>query len=378
MPNLMQAHNEWSSRPSDERFGNLNDMHSMLADRRHHSHDGRFNLQDANFNLDDKKGVSITNEVGNTVQMTHWAMSQLCIKLGIPKDFLAKVSPHIAESILKDRLHIALNEDTMEARQRMLTVRRDGDMIVRGLHGDRYERLWDSTVTDAIAAHLPKGWRNPVAFKDGVWGAELVPSGLYAGDRDMFAFFIDGGDWADKPVGTFDVDGEEFNRGFFTWNSEVGAKSFGWTSFMFRVVCGNNIVWGANNVTTTRSRHSGGANKTLQGFRTYMDQLDHANTPDEFAEAVRKARSTITMPVRAGSIDEDREYAIGRLTPRIAKGDVINGLELAITEAQKENRPIDGSNWFWLQGLTAVARSKKNADEKSKLETTAGEILLAR
>jgi hypothetical protein len=31
-------------------------------------------------------------------------------------------------------------------------------------------------------------WHLPLGYKDGVFGAERVPSGAYLGDRDMFLF----------------------------------------------------------------------------------------------------------------------------------------------------------------------------------------------
>ena len=35
-------------------------------------------------------------------------------------------------------------------------------------------------------------WQLPLGYKDGVYGAERVPSGAYLGDRDMFLFLVDG------------------------------------------------------------------------------------------------------------------------------------------------------------------------------------------
>ena len=74
-------------------------------------------------------------------------------------------------------------------------------------------------------------------------------AGLYASDRDVFMFLID----EDHPI---EVRNERLSRGLFIWNSEVGKSSFGLTTFLYRYVCGNHIVWGAENVKEIRIRHS--------------------------------------------------------------------------------------------------------------------------
>ncbi len=43
-------------------------------------------------------------------------------------------------------------------------------------------------------------WHLPLGYKDGVYGAERVPSGAYLGDRDMFLFLVDGNRNLDDPT----------------------------------------------------------------------------------------------------------------------------------------------------------------------------------
>ena len=49
-------------------------------------------------------------------------------------------------------------------------------------------------------------------------------TGLYAGEQDMFCFMID-------PTGWTEIGGESFAPGFFLWNSEVGRRSLGLSTF---------------------------------------------------------------------------------------------------------------------------------------------------
>ena len=372
---LYSAHSQWSSRPADERFRTLNDLHGNVAARDNASRDGHIDLTQCNLTIAGARAAQDILLVGKTSQakLTNWSANQLAQRLGVPLVLLPKLEPTVAQAVLNDRLPKAIADGSLNRRQRVLIA----DGTLRAFHSDRYERLWDKQVTQTLLEYLPRGWRNPVAFEGGKWGASLVPSGLYAGDRDMFAFFVDGGDWTDKPVGTFDVDGDGFNRGFFVWNSEVGAKTFGWTSFMFRVVCGNNIVWGAKDATVTRARHIGNANDTLRGFRRFLEVLNEQPSPDLFAQAVREAKATIVCSISAKR-DETLELAFAsKLKSKFTQTDIALALDKGIVEAEQERRPVDGSRWFWLQGLTAVARGKDNADDKAKLEQDASDLLLA-
>ncbi len=48
-------------------------------------------------------------------------------------------------------------------------------------------------------------------------------------------------------------------RGFFVWNSEVGNTTLGAGFFLFDYVCSNRYVWGADQYTEIRIRHTSGA-----------------------------------------------------------------------------------------------------------------------
>ena len=56
------------------------------------------------------------------------------------------------------------------------------------------------------------------------------------------------------PKNPVEVNGEQLFRGFYTWNSEVGSAVFGLTTFLYRYVCDNRIIWGATDVKELRIR----------------------------------------------------------------------------------------------------------------------------
>lgn len=375
MTNLMHANREWATRPADERFSTLADLHNACRARRGASGETSVNYERLEANVNGS--LKLSDKLHWSARLTHWSTTQLLTKLGVPRDLLTKLDTDVASTVVNNRIAVALREREMDRTQRVLlgNVKTPEHLVIRALHGDRYERLWDADVTDTLTRWLPPDWRNPVAFKDGKWGAELVPSGLYAGDRDMFAFFIDGGDWQTHPVGTFDVDGDAFHRGFFVHNSEVGAKSFGFTSFMFRVVCGNNIVWGAENVRTVKARHAGGAHKAMSQFRSYLQSIQPESSVDAFIKSVREAKADIVVPFKNSTtisgfdtlVETAHKTFKGKFTQTQVKD--------AVVAIQREEESPTGSRWDWLQGFTSVARTYQNADDKTALETKAAEVL---
>src|SRR4030095_12104206 len=68
--------------------------------------------------------------------------------------------------------------------------------------------------------------------------SQTAGAGLYASDRDVFMFMIDGGSLLDAGPRA------KLNRGFIVKNSEVGAGKMDLWTFIFNTVCGNNIIWG--------------------------------------------------------------------------------------------------------------------------------------
>ena len=74
----------------------------------------------------------------------------------------------------------------------------------------------------------------------------------------MFVFLVDEENRIELPGRRAGRSGS-FARGFFVWNSEVGKTTLGAGFFLFDYVCCNRIVWGADQYTEIRIRHTKGA-----------------------------------------------------------------------------------------------------------------------
>jgi hypothetical protein len=100
----------------------------------------------------------------------------------------------------------------------------------------------------------------------------------------MFCFLIDPTDWAE-------IDGQAFAPGFFAWNSEVGKRSIGISTFWFQVVCQNHILWDAVEVVEVSRKHTVGVHSAPDDVRRTLDSLVQRRDErrDGFVRLMQKA-----------------------------------------------------------------------------------------
>ena len=143
----------------------------------------------------------------------------------------------------------------------LLTEKGNDTSELRAATGPRYGRVWNAEVAGALVQRFGDGvtgdWRVP-----GEFGKEVVVTRdnttLFASDRDLFVFLADERNRIEVPNRRAGQSGR-FARGFFVWNSEVGATTLGAGFFLFDYVCCNRIVWGARDYNEVRIRHTSGA-----------------------------------------------------------------------------------------------------------------------
>ena len=150
------------------------------------------------------------------------------------------------------------------------------DLFVRQLDLDSYTRLWTLAVVNLIR-DCATDFQPP---QKGMNGA----TGLYAGEEDMFSFLID-------PTGWTEIEGQAFAPGFFVWNSEVGKRSVGISTFWFQAVCQNHIVWDAVEVVELTRKHTAGVGSVLTDVRRSIDALVRRRDErrDGFVKVMTKA-----------------------------------------------------------------------------------------
>lgn len=360
---LMQASNQWASRPADERFTSLHDLHdfsSKVRDRSSAKVVANRALELQPTEADPIKGLQIVGQNGNPAVMTHWAFGQIASLAGGPAGYLRNLPAPIAADAINYGLKY--NRDVEEIGVLVTRKLHDMDTIeMRAATGPKYGRVWNSELTEALVKRFGNGvdgdWRVP-----GEFGQRTVitkeNTTLYASDRDMFVFLADEENRIDVPNRRNGESGS-MARGFFVWNSEVGAGTLGAAFFMFDYVCCNRIVWGAEGFKEIRLRHSSGA-----PYR-WLEEIQPVLT--EYANASEKPVLETIAAAKEKRLDDVSEWLNKRFTKKLAA-------KIDVAHCREENRPIE-TLWDVVTGITAHAKTIEHQDTRIGLEREAGKLL---
>ena len=182
---------------------------------------------------------------------------------------------------------------------------------------------------------------------------------LYASDRDVFIFLVD-------PDHAIEVGDDTLFRGFYAWNSEVGSQVFGLSTFLYRYVCDNRMIWGATNVQELRVRHSRGAPERFayEGQR-YLQRYAE-ESPASVVASIQKAKE-YEVPKAEKEGDGWESWLKDR-------GFTATQSHEAVKTAQAEEGEAR-SLWQIINGITANARSIPHADERVEVEKKAGQLM---
>ncbi len=348
--NLITASVQWRNRPADERFRTLEELKNAVLNRKNISFEGIAEIKDLTVTpVDD----SITLDFdGQNLEVTHWSFGQLCNLSGAPPSYLRILPP----DLVSDNLNYALPR-TRESAKLLLTA--NGTSTLRAFTSESYGRIWDIDVVRAVEGLCERNpsWHNPPAYRRTVTDrSEMENAGLYASDRDVFMFLVD----EDHQI---EIGNERLSRGFFVWNSEVGKSSFGLTTFLYRYICGNHIVWGAQEVREIRIRHS--LHAPSRAFSEVMPILN---------KYIESSTSYETQTIKKAM-----EYRPARNKEGVTEWLQKKGFTKAVSEKAYEYAvQEEGSGtslWNIVQGFSAMARDKKHVDARIDIERRAGGLL---
>jgi hypothetical protein len=234
---------------------------------------------------------------------------------------------------------------------------------VHAITSSRYARVPHDELTarvlDLMALH--PAWSLPLADKDGVSGAERVPSRAYLGDRDLFLFLVDGNRDLDDPT---DPTQAGLFRGFILRNSDVGAAALTLDMFLYRYCCGNHIIWGFQHVAGFRRRHVG---TTIQ--EAWVASLDGVRA---WLDADTGSQRTWLLRATTQELGPDRDAVIDRATTRLELPRKLATEAFTMAE-QTETNPR--SVWGYVQGLTRVSQRTPWQDGRFALDRAASRLL---
>lgn len=353
--NLMTASNQWAHRPADQRFETLDALCASVADRRMRSRSVDVDL--GTVTAKEEQSTIVLNRGMKSVEPSHWAFGQLAGWIKAPGEYLRKLPTELACQNINHGIQSMAKQ--VGSLKFMAITRPDSDInTLQAVTSTTYGRIWDADVAQCaqrIVERTNGKFYNPKAYVNG----QQRPSGLYASDRDIFVFMIDGGSLLDAGPRA------QLNRGFFMWNSETGSRTFGLTTFLFNVVCGNHIVWGAQNVKELRIRHtSGGPTRfDVEAAPSLQAYCESSAQPE--IETIRKAQAYM-LPEASKDGVVDWLQANGKFS----RGEACEAYTFAKAE-EGDCRTL----WHVVQGLTAYARGFDFVDARVDLETRAGKLI---
>ena len=283
------------------------------------------------------EGSIIVNGNSPGAKLSHWAFGQLCYSVGAPAKYLRTLPAEMARDCLSHGLGRSNQRCKLLLRENFEDSDTEPRRTASAFTGPNYGRIWDADVVQQMTeATKDSGWHTPTAKSIG--GSEN--SGLYASDRDMFIFMVND----ENPV---EIGNARLGQGFFCWNSETGAASFGLTTFLYNYVCGNHIVWGAEEVRELRIVHKGEA---LDRFHSLdLPRLNQFVENRAYNDTVKETVLRAMSESIAGDLDKTFEWFKDK---PFTKGEITKAWEIGIAEGNDVT-----TVWGMVQGLTASARS---------------------
>ncbi|UUP17859.1 DUF932 domain-containing protein [Nitratireductor thuwali] len=362
---------EWFSRPDDERYLSLSELFAAVKGRAERSRTRT--VESAAIRVeahrDDPENLAlILPEADAPAAPTHWSFGQLASLVSAPAAYLRQLPAPLAGINLQYGLtsHRAEQIKTLETE--------DGRTELRAVTGPDYGRIYDHELVAAVQKIAGNGtgdtrWKVPgmLDWSSGVYNPMVDvtkdTTTLYASDRDVFLFLVDDMNPIEAgklPDGSPDL----YFRGFYCWNSEVGAKALGIASFYLRAVCQNRNLWGVEDFQEISIRHSKyAANRFAHEAAPALTRFADSS-PRPFVEGIRAARERIV----ARSDDDRTDFLRKR---GFSKAETARIVETILVE---EGRPPE-SVFDFVQGITAVARSKPQQDARLDMEGKAKKLL---
>lgn len=362
---------EWFNRPDDERFLSLDDLWARVKARSERS-TTRI-VETAAIHVEARRDNPekldlILPRTDRPVAPTHWSFGQLAGIVGAPAAYLRQLPAPLAGINLQYGLnaHRAEQIKTLEIE--------DGRVELRAATGPDYGRIFDHELVEPVQRIAGNGtgdtrWKVPgtLDWSSGVYnpGVEISrdTTTLYASDRDVFLFLVDDLNPIEAgklPDGSPDL----YFRGFYCWNSEVGAKSLGIASFYLRAVCQNRNIWGMEDFQEITIRHSKYAASRFAHEAAPALTRFAESSPVPFLNGIKVARQQIVART-----DEDRtEFLRKRGFSKAETGKIIDTVLL------EEGHPPE-SVFDFVQGITRLARDKAHQDARLDLEGRAKKLL---
>ena len=379
---LFYANKQWSSRPADERFSSIQDLHDQCKAYYRTARENKVPISAIRTEAVNGE-VQLVGRAGNPARLTHWSFGQLSQRVSAPPSYLRELPATLACQNLNHGLAKLSNDYTAN-----LLFHSNGSLLLRAFTSDEYARIWNWEVAERLLALESQGWKPAVptmhwsggdvskCISCGGTGSNAITGScvcckgtgnvlpaLYASDHDMFAFVVN-----DNAVIREPGNESGLRRGVIVQNSEVGASALKLTRFLFRDICCNFIIWGASQVLEIKVRHIGNARDRWQGYNAELRRyLNQGAQQDE--ERISSARTV--------KIGDTKEQVLDRLFGMRS----LNLSRKVLDAGYEAVNPSEDGNpntvWGMVNGLTRHSQKLPHADARTAIDTAAGKLMEA-
>lgn len=389
---LFKAHNQWKNRPADQRFWNLQELLEATAYVKAQAVEADSCLADLRVTATDDN-LLISGRQGKQAILSNFAFGQLSARIGAPASYLRDLPATLAAQNLNYGLKATGEEIAKPSGENdtRLLFHRNGDFVLRAATSTSYARVWNHTLVKKLMGLVPEGFRVPCARPVGIPGErtrkateldvmrmrggglsvnvgdDIAPAGLYASDKDIFVFLV-------NEEATID-DGTDTGlaQGFFLWNSEVGDKSLGGMVFDYKSVCGNHIVWGAQDVFEFNYRHVGNVEDRAQNaMEMFVKKYSNASVSDREGQIV-KARSMVLGKTKDEVVDAVLAFVRAKKVAALNKKLLEAAYDAADLHADWYGNPR--SVYGMVNGITEVSQVDTHTDERTEIDRAAGKVM---
>lgn len=354
MPPLTIAQRELFSRPPEDHFPDLASLRSAALGQKQRC--AAVDARDTTVQFLPGGGAVRFGDAD--LRLTHYSLAQLAGMARVPMPLLERLDAQTRVDVLNQ---------TFPRNRRYRTALVDGDRL-RCITSDRYERVWDADVLGEVERWLlPNGFvpARPTVNTD-ARGTNVLGNdrpALFRSDRDSFFFF-----YGDKEPGDDGFGG--LRKGIVVFNSEVGARSFGFSTFYFREMCANFLIWDATGVKARRARHTSAVRDVVREFREDLQEAGSVLTTAEL-DVFERARTTRFVPKGPG----EQEAAVRRLVRefRMPEADALEAVSLV----RAPENPGELTVWGVVNGITSAAKGLAYAEGRAAQSAAASQVLVA-
>ena len=345
----------WTNRPDDQRFINMNELHEFNLSKRNRSIESGVALDHMLLKPIDGNGMMLSNPTtGEIGDLSNWSFGQLCVRVGAPAGYLRSLPSQLAAIPLQFSM-----EEKKEDAKLLFRKANGHNPSIDAVTSQTYGRIYDAEMTAAVLKHVDLNtWKIPAtsyATKD-----PKRATTLYASDRDCFICLVNDTNPIEIPGGNGQ---DTLFRGFICRNSEVGAAAFDLWLFLYRMICDNRIIHGLTGEQHLKIRHSsGGPMRFLQEASPALNRYLTAGTT-ETVNSILNAQKKEVGKTEAEVTTWLRNRGFAQSTAK------------AISIKTEEQTGNPRSGWAVVNAITETARDMRFGDERIAMEKQASKIL---